>query len=111
MYAGFVRITLGIVLSYVTTGFAVVETCVFVLALALLAGALIVLVLLVIFDDKPVFKSVLTLLVSFVVAADVAFTFKISAKANSKKTEHIDFRLILSPPSSICQKVYFLTLL
>jgi len=41
-----------------------------------------------------VFTPVFKLLVSFVVAADDACTFKISAKANSNITEHIDFRLI-----------------
>ena len=46
------------------------------------------------------------LLVLLTVAADDAFTFKISAKANSKKIEHIVFRLIQSPPSSIHHKSF-----
>lgn len=92
--------TLGFVLS------DVLEICVFKLVLASLAYALTVFVF-VILDDESEFTLELTLLVSLIVVADVALTFKISAKANSKKTEHIVFRLIQSPPCSNRQKVLF----
>jgi hypothetical protein len=44
--------------------------------------------------DKSLLTLEFILLVPLTVAADEALTFKIRAKANSKITEHIAFRLI-----------------
>ena len=100
LFTGSELVTLGFVLS------RVLETCVFKFVLASLVYALTVFVF-VILDEESEFTLELILFVSLIVVADVAFTFKISAKANSKKTEHIDFRLIRSPPCSNLSKSFF----
>jgi hypothetical protein len=111
LFAGFVLITLGFVVSLATafdevvnafvvlttdfeavvTGFVVGETK---FVLDLLVFALIEFIGFVTVGDKSLLTLEFILLVPFTVAADEALTFKIRAKANSKITENIAFRLI-----------------
>jgi hypothetical protein len=81
----------GTAFETVTTGLIVVETK---FVLDLLVFALTEFTGFVTVGDKSLLTLEFILLVSLTVAADEALTFKIRAKANSKITEHIAFRLI-----------------
>jgi hypothetical protein len=76
---------------FVVTGLLVVEIK---FVLVLLVFALTEFIGFVTVGDKSLLTLEFILLVPLTAAADEALTFKIRAKANSKITEHIAFRLI-----------------
>jgi hypothetical protein len=92
-----VFVDVGVVLVVTAFG-AAVTAAVFVVetkfVLDLLLFALTEFIGFVTVGDKSLLTLEFTLLVPLTVAADEALTFKIRAKANSKITEHIAFRLI-----------------